>query len=248
MITLKSAHEIALMRQAGRIVALVHEELRKHLRPGITTRELDHIAEQVIRSHGATPSFKGYEGFPSSICTSVNQVVVHGIPNDLHLLNGDIISIDIGANYQGYHGDSAWTYGIGEITPTARLLMEVTEQALWQGLAQIKPGNRVTDISNAIQKYVESKGFSIPRDLTGHGVGRQLHEDPIIPNYGAAGRGPILRKGMTIAVEPMVHVGGPQTTVRLDGWTVETADGKLAAHYEHTVVITENGYDILTKL
>lgn len=248
MITIKNDVEINLMRQAGRIVALTHQELRKHLVPGITTKELDAIAEKTIRHYGATPSFKGYDGFPASICTSINQVVVHGIPGSQVLQDGDLISIDVGANYHGFHGDSAWSYGIGSITPLVQKLLDVTEQALFLGLAMVKPGNRVTDISHAIQTYVESNGFSLPRDLTGHGVGRELHEDPIIPNFGSPGRGMMLRPGMTLAIEPMVHVGTHQTRVRADGWTVVTADGQLAAHFEHTVLITDIGYEILTQI
>lgn len=248
MITIKNDHEIELMREAGRIVALTHQEIKKHLVPGITTKELDAIAEKTIRHYGAVPSFKGYEGFPASICTSINQVVVHGIPGSQALKDGDLIAIDIGANYQGFHGDSAWSYAIGTPTPLVSKLLDVTEKALFLGLAQVKPGNRVTDISHAIQTFVESHGFSLPRDLTGHGVGRQLHEDPIIPNFGAPNRGMALRQGMTIAIEPMVNVGTHQTRVRSDGWTVVTADGQLSAHFEHTVLITDTGYEILTQI
>lgn len=248
MIILRNADEIELLRQAGRIVALTHRELKQHIRVGITTKQLDEIAERTIRHYGATPSFKGYGGFPASICTSINQVLVHGIPDDTPLRDGDIISIDIGACYQGYHGDSAWSYAVGTISSEAQRLMDVTEQSLYQGLSQANPGQRLTDISHAIQNYVESQGFSIPIDYTGHGVGRQLHEEPIVPNVGLAGRGPILKPGLVIAVEPMVHYGHCDTVTLIDGWTVKTKDESLAAHFEHTIVITPTGYEILTTL
>ncbi|MDD3383502.1 MAG: type I methionyl aminopeptidase [Bacilli bacterium] len=248
MITLKSKDEIEKMRIAGRIVALAHQEVSKHIKEGVTTRQLDKIVEDVIRKNHATPSFKGYGGFPASACTSVNNVLVHGIPNDTPLKNGDIISVDIGACYKGYHGDSAWTYAVGEVSKEAQKLMEVTHESLFVGLAQAKPGNRIGDISHAIQEYVESFGFSIPRDYTGHGVGSNLHEDPYIPNYGAAGHGPLIREGMGLAIEPMVHQGSKETKVLSDDWTVVTVDGKLSAHYEHTIIINSTGYEILTKL
>ncbi len=250
MITLKDESELAKLRQAGRIVALTHQELKKHLVPGTTTKQIDEIAEKFIRSQGATPSFKGLYGFPASVCTSVNNVLVHGIPSRKQVLkNGDIISIDIGACYQGYHGDSAWTYAIGEVSEEVKLLMKVTEESLYVGLKMAKAGNRISDISNAIQTYVEKYGFSLPRDYTGHGVGREVHEDPIVPNYGAPGKGPLLKPGMVIAVEPMVNVGRNKTVTLADDWTVVTADGKLCAHFEHTVAITPDGdCEIFTKL
>ena len=248
MITIKNNKEIELMREAGRICATVLAEMHKYIVPGVTTKQLDEIAERIIRSNGATPSFKGLYGFPASVCISVNEVLVHGIPGNYALKNGDIVTIDIGACYKGFHGDSAWTYPVGNISEEAKRLLEVTEASLYYGLAQAKVGNRITDISHAIQTYVESFGYSVPRDYTGHGIGREVHEDPIVPNFGVPNRGPLLKKGMTIAVEPMVNAGLKETRVLRDDWTVVTADGKLSAHFEHTVAITENGYEIFTKL
>jgi len=246
MITLKSQIEIETMREAGRIVGLAHEAVAKAIRPGVTTLELNAIAEKVIRDHGAIPSFLGYGGFPASICASINDVLVHGIPNHTRLKDGDIISIDIGAVYKGYHGDSAWTHAVGEISDEAKNLMKVTRESLFIGLQQAKPGNRLGDICHAIGEYVESHGYSVPVDYTGHGIGTELHEEPAIPNYGRAGRGVLLKEGMTLAIEPMVHAGKPQTRVLQDDWTVVSKDGSLAAHYEHTIVITSTGYEILT--
>jgi methionyl aminopeptidase len=249
VITRRSEKEIELLRKAGKIVALTHEHLKQYIKAGISTKELDELAENFIRSQGATPSFKGYGGFPGSICASINDVLVHGIPNAAHILkDGDIISVDIGANYGGYHGDSAWTYAVGEISEEAKELMRVTEESLYRGLAQVKPGNRISDISNAIQTFVEAHGYGVPRDYTGHGVGTDLHEDPIVPNYGMAGRGPKIVSGMVIAVEPMVTLGDYHTRTLLDDWTVKTIDGKITAHYEHTIVVTDEGYEILTKI
>ena len=218
MITIKDEREIDLMRHAGHVVGLVHQELAKWLKPGLTT-------EQV------------------SVCTSVNDVVVHGIPNGYVLKDGDIISVDVGACWKGYHGDSAWTFAIGNVSPQAKHLMEVCEQSLYAGLEQVKPGNRVSDISHAVQTYLESHGCSTPRDYTGHGIGTEVHEDPSIPNWGEPGRGPKLRKGMCIAVEPMAHLGKAEVKVMDDNWTVKTADHSLAAHYEHTVAITKELID-----
>ena len=246
MITLKSQIEIETMREAGRIVGLAHEAVAKAIRPGVTTLELNAVAEKVIRDHGAIPSFLGYGGFPASICASINDVLVHGIPDHTRLKDGDIISIDIGAVYKGYHGDSAWTHAVGEISDEAKNLMKVTRESLFIGLQQAKPGNRLGDICHAIGEYVESHGYSVPVDYTGHGIGRELHEEPAIPNYGRAGRGVLLKEGMTLAIEPMVHAGKPQTRVLQDDWTVVSKDGSLAAHYEHTIVITSTGYEILT--
>lgn len=250
MITLKNESELNKLRQAGRIVALTHQELKKHLVPGTTTKQIDEIAEKFIRSQGATPSFKGLYGFPASVCISINNVLVHGIPSSkIKLQEGDIVSIDIGACYQNYHGDSAWTYAIGNVSDEAKKLMKVTEESLYMGLKMAKAGNRVSDISHAIQTYVESFGFSIPRDYTGHGVGKEVHEDPIVPNFGAPGKGPLLKPGMVIAVEPMVNAGRKETKVLNDDWTVVSADGSLCAHYEHTVAITSTGEcEIFTKL
>jgi methionyl aminopeptidase len=247
MIHSKSDTQLDLMREAGRIVALTHKELQKAIRPGVTTKELDQIAEDFIRKQGALPSFKGYHGYPASICASVNEVIVHGIPGNLALKEGDIISIDIGANIHGYHGDSAWTYGVGQISETAQKLLDVTEASLFKGLEQARTGNRLSDIGHAVQTYVESHGFSVVREYAGHGIGQRMHEDPSIPNYGPPGRGPVLKTGMTLAIEPMVNVGGHKTRTLQDRWTVVTADGSLAAHFEHTVAVTENGPDILTK-
>ena len=249
MITRRTEKEIELLRQAGKIVAMTHEHLKPYIKAGISTKELDEMAEKFIRSQGATPSFKGYGGFPGSICASINDVLVHGIPNAAHILKeGDIISVDIGANYEGYHGDSAWTYAVGEVSEEAKELMKVTEESLYRGLEQVKPGNRISDISNAIQTFVEAHGYGVPRDYTGHGVGTNLHEDPIVPNFGIAGRGPKIVSGMVIAVEPMVTLGDYHTRTLLDDWTVKTIDGKITAHYEHTIVVTDEGYEILTKI
>ena len=246
MITIKSQLEIEKMREAGRIVGLAHEAVAKAIRPGVTTYELNAIAEKVIRDHHAIPSFLGYGGFPASICASVNNVLVHGIPNHIRLKEGDIISIDIGAIYKGYHGDAAWTHAVGEISDEAKNLMKVTRESLFVGLQQAKPGNRLGDICHAIGEYVESHGYSVPVDYTGHGIGTELHEEPAIPNYGKAGRGVLLKEGMTLAIEPMVNAGRPQTRVLQDDWTVVSKDGSLTAHYEHTIVITSTGYEILT--
>lgn len=248
MIICKTEREIEIMRQAGKIVALTHEELKKHIKPGITTKELDEIAEKVIRSHDAIPSFKGYNGFTGSICASVNEELVHGIPGKRVLKEGDIISIDIGAEYNGYHGDSAWTYAVGNISEEDQKLLDVTEASLYKGLEQAKPGERLSNISHAIQTYVESFGFSIVREYVGHGVGRSLHEDPQIPNYGPPGKGPRLKPGMVLAIEPMVNAGKRYVRTLSDNWTVVTSDGKNCAHFEHTVAITETGYEILTKI
>ena len=249
MIIKKSAREIELMRIAGRIVALAHQEVEKHIAPGVSTLELDQIAERVIRENGATPSFKGYGGFPGSICASINDVVVHGIPKASTILkSGDIISIDIGACYKGYHGDSAWTYPVGEISAADRHLMDVTLNALYKGLEQAKPHNRLSDISAAIGNYAKSFGYGVVVDFTGHGVGKSLHEDPAIPNYGIPNMGPVLQPGMTLAIEPMINAGTKNVKVCSDGWTTITRDGKKSAHYEYSILITDEGYEILTKL
>ncbi len=248
MIICKTERELEIMRQAGRIVALTHEELKKHIKPGISTKELDSIAEKFIRSHDAIPSFKGYNGFTGSICASVNEELVHGIPGKRVLKEGDIISIDIGAEYNGYHGDSAWTYAVGKITEEDQKLLDVTEASLYKGIEEAKPGERLSNISHAIQTYVEANGFSIVREYVGHGVGKSLHEDPQIPNYGPPGKGPRLKPGMVLAIEPMVNAGKRYVRTLSDNWTVVTTDGKNCAHFEHTVAITETGYEILTKI
>lgn len=248
MITTKSPREIDLMRIAGEIVALAHQAVAQAIKPGISTQEIDAIVERVILDHQATPSFKGYGGFPAATCTSVNNTLVHGIPDQTRVKEGDIISVDIGANYKGYHGDSAWTYAVGKVSAQAQDLMKVCEESLYEGLKQVKAGNHLSDISHAIGEYVYSHGYSVPYEYTGHGIGSKLHEDPAIPNYGPAGNGPILKAGMVLAIEPMVHVGKPQTRTLADEWTVKTKDGSLAAHYEHTVLVTAEGYEILTQV
>jgi len=248
MISIKSPREIELMRIAGRIVAETHELLSKAIRPGITTLELDAIAEEYIRKRGAIPAFKDYNGFPASICSSINEQVVHGIPGPTVLKDGDIIGIDIGAVYDGYYGDAARTYGIGSIDKETERLLKVTEESFFKGIEYALPGNRLSDISHSIQKHVESNGFSVVRDFVGHGIGRNMHEDPQIPNYGLPHKGPRLAAGMALAIEPMVNQGKYAVKVREDGWTVVTADGKPSAHYENTIVITNGKPEILTLL
>lgn len=248
MINIKSPRELELMKEAGRIVALVHQEMAKAVKVGTTTNILNDIAEKIIVDHGATPSFKGYGGFPAAICASVNEVLIHGFPNNKPLKEGDVVSIDVGACYKGYHGDSAWTYPVGNISDEDKKLLEVTEESLYQGLSKVKAGIHLSDVSHAIQEYVEKFGYSVPIEYTGHGIGSKLHEDPPVPNYGIPGRGPILKKGMCIAVEPMVNVGSRNTKTLSDGWTVKTVDGKNTAHFEHTIIVTEDGYEITTKL
>lgn len=249
MITLKSERELALMREAGHIVALAHKAVKDAIRPGISTAELDKIAYDVITSNGAIPSFLNYNGFPATICASVNEVVIHGIPSKNTILkDGDIISVDIGANYKGYHGDCAKTFFVGSVSEEKRQLVEVTTQSLYEGLKFARPGNRLSDISHAIEEYAKSFGYSVVLEYTGHGVGHALHEDPAVPNYGAPGKGPILKKGMTLAIEPMVNMGTHRIRVLKDNWTVVTQDKKPSAHYEHSIVITDDGYEILTKI
>jgi methionyl aminopeptidase len=248
MIICKSQAELGLLREAGRIVAETHRMLSQIIQPGITTAELDRQADRYIRSQKAVPSFKGYNDFPASICASVNEQLVHGIPSQNRVLqDGDIISIDVGAQFEGYHGDSAWTYGVGTISETAAKLMQVTEASLYAGLAEAKPNARLYTVSHAIQKVVEDAGFSIVREYVGHGIGKNLHEEPQIPNFGLPDRGPRLKPGMTLAIEPMVNVGERYVKTLPDNWTVVTADGSLCAHFEHTVAITNDGYEILTK-
>ncbi|HWL11428.1 MAG TPA: type I methionyl aminopeptidase [Ureibacillus sp.] len=246
MIICKTQRELDIMREAGRIVALTHKELKKHVKPGITTKELDAIADKFIRANDAIPSFKGYNGFRGSICASVNEELVHGIPGDRVLNEGDIISIDIGANYNGYHGDSAWTYAVGKISDEAQKLLDVTEQSLFKGLEEAKAGVRLSNISHAIQTFVEQHGFSVVREYVGHGVGQELHEDPQIPHYGPPNKGPRLKPGMVLAIEPMVNAGTRYVKTLADDWTVVTVDGKYCAHFEHTIAITANGFEILT--
>ncbi len=247
MITIKSDREIALLRKAGKIVYDTHQYLKPFIREGITTRELDRLGEEFIRSQGATPSFKGYEGFPCALCISVNEEVVHGIPSDYQLQNGDIVSIDIGACYQGYHGDSAWTYPVGEINKEKKALLEHTEQALYEGLKAIHKDGHIGDIGEAIEKYALNYHLGVVKELVGHGVGTNVHEDPDVPNYGKSNTGPRLRKGMVIAVEPMLTLGSPDIYIDSNNdWTVITDDNQASAHFEHTVVVTDDGCEILT--
>ncbi|MDI4643412.1 type I methionyl aminopeptidase [Cohnella hashimotonis] len=247
MIVCKSESELNLMRRAGEIVAKTHQLMKEAVRPGVTTAELDRIADAYIRSQDAVPSFKGYNGFPSSICASVNEELVHGFPGPRVLQEGDIISIDIGAQYRGYHGDSAWTYGVGTISEDAKRLLEVTEASLYAGLALVKPDVRLFTVSHGIQKVIEEAGMSVVREYVGHGVGRELHEEPQIPNYGVPDRGPRLKPGMVLAIEPMVNLGSRYVRTLSDNWTVVTVDGSLCAHFEHTIAVTEDGFEILTR-
>ena len=236
------------MAESGRIVAEVLEGIKKIIAPGMKTKEIDEFAESFIRSKGAKPAFKGYRGYPSSVCTSINEQVVHGIPSSKKLRIGDIISLDIGVNYRGFFADAALTLPIGAIGKEAERLVKVTEQSLQAGIEQAVAGNRISDISYSIQQYAESEGFSVVRTFVGHGIGRELHEEPQIPNYGRPGEGPEIRVGMTLAIEPMVNAGGWEVSILHDGWTAVTKDRKLSAHFEHTVAITKNGQDILTKI
>lgn len=246
MISIKSDREIELLRVAGSIVYDTHCYLKKFIKPGITTEEIDKLGYDYIISRGATPSFKGYEGYPASICTSINQEVVHGIPSKRRLKKGDIITLDIGACYKGYHGDSAWTYPVLEVSKENAYLMEHTEKSLYVGLNEIKPGNHIGDIGYAIETYAKEHNLGVIKELVGHGVGTSVHEEPDVPNYGKKGSGPMLKKGMVIAVEPMLTLGSPDIVILDDDWTIETEDYSMSAHYEHTVVVTENGYEILT--
>ncbi|MDI3538856.1 MAG: methionyl aminopeptidase [Bacillota bacterium] len=248
MIILKSPQEIDIMRAAGRLTALAVAELKRAIRPGVTTAELDALAEDFITRHGGIPAFKGYQGFPGSICASINNEVVHGIPGLRQVKSGDIISIDIGAIVDGYVGDAAFTAPVGEVSEEALELLRVTEEALYRGIAEARPGRRLSDIGHAIQVHVEKAGFSVVRDYVGHGIGTKMHEDPPVPNYGPPGRGPRLQAGMVLAIEPMVNRGTYEVRVLPNGWTVVTADGSLSAHFEHTVAITEAGPEILTRL
>lgn len=249
MIILKSKKEIELIREAGKIVAYAHEMVREAIHPGVSTLELDKIAYNTITKYNAIPSFKGYSGFPASICASKNEVVVHGIPNKKDILvEGDIISIDIGALYKGYHGDAAKTHPVGQISNDDSMLIKETRASFYKGIEQALVGKRLSDISHAIQVHVEGFGLSVVREFVGHGVGRNLHEDPQIPNYGQPDRGPRLESGMVLAIEPMINQGTYKVQVLEDGWTVVTIDKKKSSHYEHTIAITDDGPDILTKL
>ena len=249
MIILKSRREIDIMREANQIVAETHAFLSENIKPGISTAEIDKLADEFIRGKGAVPSFKGYQGFPASVCISINEEVVHGIPNDhRYLENGDIVSIDIGTFYEGFNGDAARTHAVGDISENASKLLKVTEESLLKGIEKAVIGNRLFDISHAVQEFVEKNGFSVVRDYVGHGIGRDMHEDPQIPNFGPAGKGPKLKKGMTLAIEPMVNIGSYEVETLEDDWTVVTKDRSLSAHFEHTIAITKNGVEILSKL
>ncbi len=246
MITIKSQREIELMKIAGNLVYQTHQILLPHIKVGMTTNELDKIAEEFILKNGATPSFKGFNGFPKTLCTSINTEVVHGIPSDYKLKNSDIISIDIGACYKGYHGDSAWTYIVGDTSEDNKYLLEHTEKALFIGLEQVKPGNRVGDIGYAINKYATDHKLGVVKELCGHGVGTKVHEEPEIPNYGKQGKGPLLKEGMVIAIEPMLTLGSPEIFIHENDWTIDTIKQCPSAHFEHTVVVTNDGFQILT--
>ncbi len=247
MIILKNDQEILKMAEAGRIVEEALYLMEENIRPGISTWELDRLAEEFITKQGAVPSFKGYGGFPGSICASVNDVVIHGFPSKKEILKeGDIISIDMGAMKDRYHGDAARTFGVGEISEEARKLIQVTKDSFFKGFAECLAGNRLSDISHAIEAYIQPFGYGVVRDYVGHGIGRSLHEAPNVPNYGKAGRGPVLREGMVLAIEPMVNAGGHEVKLLEDKWTVKTKDGSLSAHYENTVAFTKNGPQLLT--
>jgi methionyl aminopeptidase len=247
LIIVKSLQEIELMRQAGRIVAGTLQELAGAVRPGITTIQLDTLARQYIQKSGARPAFLGYHGFPATICTSLNEEVVHGIPGLRRLKAGDIISIDVGVFYKGYYGDAAATFPVGEVSPLAKRLLEVTRESLYKGIEKAYPGNRLYDISAAIQTYVESRGFSVVRSYVGHGIGSEMHEEPQVPNFGFPGKGPVLEAGMVLAIEPMVNAGTWEVETLSDDWTVVTKDRNLSAHFEHTVAIMQDGPEILTS-
>ncbi len=247
-ISIKSEREIALMRQAGKITATVLGILVKSVKPGLTTKELDVIAEKEVKKLGAIPSFKGYHGYPASVCVSINDEIVHGIPGDRVMKDGDIVSLDFGVIYEGYQGDAARTIGVGAISLQAEALIQATEGSFFTGIKMARDGNRLYDISAAVQKYAESKGYSVVREYTGHGIGRQMHEDPQIPNFGVPGTGPVLKKGMTFAIEPMLNIGTWRTKVASNQWTVSTVDGSLSAHYENTILITNGDPEILTKV
>ncbi len=250
-ITIKSARELDLMREAGKVVAEAKAAVREAIQPGASSREMDALAEEVILANGAIPSFKGYRPspsmpFPATICFSYNEEIVHGIPGDRKMKEGDIVSVDFGAIVDGFHGDSAFTVGVGKISDEAKQLVDATDESLQKGISEAMPGARLTDISAAVQRYAENKGFSVVREYVGHGIGRNLHEEPQVPNYGKPGRGPKLSVGMALAIEPMLNIGTWKTKVLDDGWTVVTADGELSAHFEHTIIITESGPEILT--
>ncbi len=246
MITIKSEREIELMRKAGMMVSKTHKYLKQFIKEGITTLELDKLAEDYIRSMGGVPSCKGYEGFPATLCTSVNDEVVHGIPNKRKLKKGDIITIDMVIGYEGYQGDAAWTYSVGEVSEQKKYLMHHTEKALYEGISMVKPGNRIGDISFAIEEYAKKHNLGVVKELCGHGIGTDMHEDPDVPNYGKKGVGPKLKEGMVICIEPMLNLGSADIYMLEDGWTIKTEDALPSAHYEHTILVTHDGYEILT--
>lgn len=249
MLTIKSKREIELMKKAGSIVELALENVHKAIKPGVSTIELDRIAYKTIIENDAIPSFLNYNGFPNTICASINETVIHGIPkNNMILKDGDIISIDVGASYKGYHGDAARTFPCGNVSSEKLKLIEVTKQSLYEGLKFAKPGNRLSDISHAIETYAKSFGYGVVEEYTGHGIGLRLHEEPFIPNFGLPGHGPILKEGMTLAIEPMITLGKKDVEVLNDNWTVQTVDKLSAAHYEQSIVIIDKGYEILTKI
>lgn len=249
MVSLKTTRELRLMREAGKISQEALLKAGEAVKPGVSTFELDKIVRTTIEKAGAVPSFLGYGGFPASACISVNNVVIHGIPSKKQILKeGDIVSIDVGACYQGFNGDNAWTFACGDISMEAQKLLDATRESLFEAIKMAQPGNRIGDIGSAVQKYVEARNYSVVRDFVGHGVGAKLHEDPSVPNYGTPGRGVRLLPGMTIAIEPMVNAGGHEVTVLGDGWTTVTRDGRLSAHFEHTIAITPDGPVILTAL
>jgi methionyl aminopeptidase len=249
MISVKSEREIALLKQAGHIVALCLEALKEHVKPGVTTYELDQICEKIILENGGVPSCKGYEGYPCAVCASVNEVVVHGIPSKKQKLKeGDIVSIDLVAGFKGYHGDSAYTYKVGKVSPEKEQLLDVTNKALYEGLSKVREGAHLGDVSAAIGAYINHYGYGIIDQYTGHGIGREMHEDPVIFNFGTPGTGPVLKEGMVLAIEPMVSLGTKDVRILKDGWTAAMKDGKPSAHFEHTVVVRKDGYEILTTL
>jgi methionyl aminopeptidase len=248
VITIKSRKEFEKMAIAGQTVAVVLETVKRAAEPGVSLKELDTIAAEVIRSRDCVPSFLGYHGYPASICTSPNRVIVHGIPSDYRLVEGDVLSIDAGAIFEGFHGDAAITFPIGEVSSEAQLLIDTTERALIAGIAQVKAGARLGDIGHAVESEAHGHGFGVVREYVGHGIGRQMHEDPQVPNYGKPGTGTKLKKGMAICIEPMFNLGGHETAVEQDGWTVVTADGSLSAHFEHTIAITDAGPKVTTLL
>jgi methionyl aminopeptidase len=248
MIVIKTPEEIEKMAKACKIVAEILEDLKAFVKPGITTKEIEMFAEEKIISKGGTPAFKGYRGYPASICTSVNSQVVHGIPSRVRLNEGDVLSVDLGVYSDGFYGDGAVTLPVGEVSPLAKKLLKVTEEALYKGIDKATPRNRVSDISSAIENYVEANGFSVVKAFVGHGIGMSLHEEPQVPNFGISGQGPRLKEGMTLAIEPMVNTGGYEVSILDDGWTAVTLDGGLSAHFEHTIAITDGDARILTKI